>query len=396
NNITANLDQIQLNQQDIATLNRLQQQFAADLATLRGRVDSLEARTAELEANQFSTTTKLNGEVIFAQEFAIDNDGDFEDDQATFGYRVRLNFDTSFTGEDRLRTRFQARDLPDFDGDPLGRSFSGGGGGDFVLDDLVYTFPLGPAEIIVGANSISGDDFVASTISPLDSASSGSVSDFGFPQQYNIAVPGDAGLGAVVQLNDFLSLDFGYSAGDAASPSPEEGLFNGSYSAIGQITALGLFDGLLDAALTYVNAYDPDGDDFGIGDRPAVANTYGGQFNFRLFDAALELGGGIGYVDIESISALDDFEVWTYQATLAVNDLLGEGNQLGAVVGVIPYTADLGDGDTSLQAEVYYRYQLNDNISITPSVVYIDDPDGGGPGDFEDSVIGNIRTTFKF
>ncbi|MGB3612240.1 MAG: iron uptake porin, partial [Elainellaceae cyanobacterium] len=215
NNITANLDQIQLNQQDIATLNRLQQQFAADLATLRGRVDSLEARTAELEANQFSTTTKLNGEVIFAQQFVFDNDPVFEDDQATFGYRVRMNFDTSFTGEDRLRTRFQARDLPDVDGDPVGRSFSGGGGGDFVLDDLVYTFPLGPAEIVVGANSISGDDFVASTISPLDSASSGSVSDFGFPAQYSIAVPGDAGLGAVVQLTDFLSFDFGYSAGDA-------------------------------------------------------------------------------------------------------------------------------------------------------------------------------------
>ena len=394
NNITANLDQIQLNQQDIATLNRLQQQFEDDLADLRGRVDSLEARTAELEANQFSTTTKLNGEVIFAQQLAFDTDDAFSDeDEATFGYRVRLNFDTSFTGEDRLRTRFQARELDNIGGDPLGRSFGDGGDGSFTLDDLVYTFPLGPAEIVVGANSISGDDFVASTISPLDSATSGSVSDFGFPQQYAIAVPGDAGLGAVVQLTDNLSLDFGYSAGDAESPNDEEGLFNGSYSAIGQLTFL---SDLFDAAFTYINAYDPDGDDFGIGGRPAVANTYGGQINFRLFDNVLELGGGIGYADIESISALDDFEVWTYQGTLAVNDLLGEGNQLGAVVGIIPYTRDFGDGDTSLQAEVYYRYQLNDNISITPSLVYVDDPDFGGAGDFDDSFIGNIRTTFKF
>ena len=52
--------------EDLAALQRLQEEFAAELATLRGRVDALEARASELEANQFSTTTKLNGEAIFA------------------------------------------------------------------------------------------------------------------------------------------------------------------------------------------------------------------------------------------------------------------------------------------------------------------------------------------
>src|SRR6476661_6670986 len=42
---------------DLAALQRLQEEFAAELATLRGRVDALESRTSELEANQFSTTT---------------------------------------------------------------------------------------------------------------------------------------------------------------------------------------------------------------------------------------------------------------------------------------------------------------------------------------------------
>ena len=39
---------------DVGTLQSLLDQFEAELATLRGRVDALEARTAELEANQFS------------------------------------------------------------------------------------------------------------------------------------------------------------------------------------------------------------------------------------------------------------------------------------------------------------------------------------------------------
>ncbi|MEM7580986.1 MAG: iron uptake porin, partial [Cyanobacteria bacterium P01_A01_bin.80] len=51
-----------VSREDLATLQRLQEEFSAELATLRGRVDALEARTAELEANQFSTTAKLKGE----------------------------------------------------------------------------------------------------------------------------------------------------------------------------------------------------------------------------------------------------------------------------------------------------------------------------------------------
>jgi len=44
--------------EDLATLQKLQEEFAAELATLRGRVDALDAKTAKLEAQQFSTTTK--------------------------------------------------------------------------------------------------------------------------------------------------------------------------------------------------------------------------------------------------------------------------------------------------------------------------------------------------
>ena len=44
-------------------LQRLMEEFKAELATLRGRVDGLEKKVGKLEAQQFSTTTKLRGEV---------------------------------------------------------------------------------------------------------------------------------------------------------------------------------------------------------------------------------------------------------------------------------------------------------------------------------------------
>ncbi|MGB3510579.1 MAG: iron uptake porin, partial [Microcoleaceae cyanobacterium] len=80
---------------DLAVLQRLQEEFAAELAALRGRVDSLEARTAELETNQFSTTTKLNGEVLFWLSDTWGEkaggrglaQGESDNSQTTFAYR---------------------------------------------------------------------------------------------------------------------------------------------------------------------------------------------------------------------------------------------------------------------------------------------------------------------
>ncbi|MEH2150038.1 iron uptake porin [Nostoc sp.] len=94
--------------EDLATLQKLQEQFAAELATLRGRVDAVEARTAELEANQFSTTTKLNGEVIIAGVGASGGAPNDSDPNIILVNRVRLNLTTSFTGKDSLITGLQA------------------------------------------------------------------------------------------------------------------------------------------------------------------------------------------------------------------------------------------------------------------------------------------------
>ena len=91
--------------EDITTLQRLQQEFGPELASIRGRVDALEAQTAQLEANQFSTTTKLVGESIFA---ITDNFGNYRNDHTVFTDRVRLDFQTSFTGKDTLHTRIAA------------------------------------------------------------------------------------------------------------------------------------------------------------------------------------------------------------------------------------------------------------------------------------------------
>jgi len=84
----------------------------AELATLRGRVDALEASAAEL-SKQFSTTTKLTGKSLLGWRDRDwrNADGDELDDSTVLVDRARLELNTNFTGEDLLFTRLET--LPD-------------------------------------------------------------------------------------------------------------------------------------------------------------------------------------------------------------------------------------------------------------------------------------------
>ncbi|MEH2074491.1 MAG: iron uptake porin, partial [Nostoc sp.] len=147
-----------VSKQDLATLQRLQEEYSAELATLRGRVDGLEARTSELEANQFSTTTKLVGEAIFAVSDvfggnrAVPGGGNANQDlnsNTTFSDRVRLNLYSSFTGKDQLQIRLNANNTianNGVSGTNMTRlGFDGDNGNSVVIDKINYAFNFSDA-----------------------------------------------------------------------------------------------------------------------------------------------------------------------------------------------------------------------------------------------------------
>lgn len=93
-------------QEDFAIVQRLQSEFSLELATLLQRVDNIEIQKNQLAAQQFSPTTKLTREVIFAVSSAFgdkkaDDDDEEVEENLIVSDRVWLNFDTSFTGRDR-------------------------------------------------------------------------------------------------------------------------------------------------------------------------------------------------------------------------------------------------------------------------------------------------------
>jgi hypothetical protein len=108
--------------EDLNTLRRLQQEFAKELAALKGRVTALEARDAKLEAQQFSTTTKLQavatmsfqagalGNQFSTRSRTLNNNLQVVPDllprdvNPTVIGAVILNMNTSFNGSDLLQT----------------------------------------------------------------------------------------------------------------------------------------------------------------------------------------------------------------------------------------------------------------------------------------------------
>jgi len=415
-----------VNQEQLERIEALQREFAAELAALRGRVDALEAAVDELEANQFSTTTRLSGEAIFAvadlfggdnAELDIDDDGISDGNYGEvnnlfLGYRLRMDFNTSFTGEDLLLTRFQARDMPGFYGsaspEPLpdgfadtfsDLAFQGGGGGNVVLDDFLYQFPLGPATFTVGVNSTGISDIVTD-VAAFSSSGSGAVGFYSYNPIYDLGSQGQA-LGATFDFTDNIQFGLGYLTDNAQDPAPGEALFNGDNTYFGQLT----FDsGDATVALTYVNAYVGQGGISGD-EAPSVFNSYGLSANFVLGDT-FQIGGWVNYTDGRTFSGtplVGDGEYWSYAGTLGVSDLGIDGSLLGLIVGVPTYAAryefaNAGLGafgsDASVYVEGFYRIPISDNIALTPSVIVVQDPSNNNDND--GIVIGALRTTFRF
>lgn len=433
----------QVRKEDLATLQRLQEEFAAELATLRGRVDSLEAVTAELEANQFSTTTKLVGEVIAV---VTDSFGDNDGNNTVLQDRVRLDFQTSFFGRDILHTRLAAGNAEELDlnAGPFGtfegtQTFNIGntGGNDVVVDWAAYDFPIfgNSRAYLAAAGGIHSD--YAPTVNPYFEdfdGGRGALSAFASESPiYRIGGGAGAALNLSFGEGGFLrpsSITLGYLADNADNPDEGAGLFNGDYAALGQIN-FNLGDRFSIAA-TYVHAYHTIANGLGNGifdiggsagrdvggpvvgtalaNNPAlllpggdavplVTNSYGIEAAFRLSDR-ISISGFGAYTDTILVGR-GNGEIWTFGGGVALPDFGKQGNLLGVFAGVQPTLRSVDapgvgnfDRDYGVHVEGFYRYQVTDNISITPGVIWLSSP--GQNEDNDDAFIGTIRTTFNF
>ncbi len=468
--------------EDLTTLQRLQEEFGAELATLRGRVDALEARTAQMEANQFSTTTKLVGEAVFSvndafgdgravSSQALLNDpgrtraaarGVGINDNVTFSDRIRLSLNSSFTGKDLLQIRLQAGNVVNNSNSAYGTASTGTNmsrlaydGFDtnqngVVIDKINYAFDLKDiVRVKVDANNGEFYENVSTFNPDFASSARGSLSRYGrFSPIYR---QGQGGAGATVSFNPTgpLTASVGYLAGGrnnvANNPILRDGLFDGNYAALGQINIkpTKAFNLGLTYARTYqsftdanrggsgggVNVFESTGSALAAAPFGTNVSTAGNHYGVEATVSAnqkVTLSGWGGYSQLEAKSSSagtattattvgtprvangSQAEAFYYGATLAIKDFGKQGNVLGFIFGVPPkvsysdvrFTGTDGvsrrqrDRDTTYQLEGQYKFKVNDNISVTPGVIVLFNPEHNTRNDTE--YVGTLRTTFTF
>jgi hypothetical protein len=277
-----------VSQEDLATLKKLQEEFAAELALLKGRVDALEAKTSQLEAQQFSTTTKLNilsslnlssafssGDILAeglpiagsapVARFAARNPltgspivGTItEKPSTTFSHSTYLLLTSSFTGSDTLNLI-----LAMGNGNPPASAYSSAGfsstfgvpyadsnpvtplaANSVGLFELFYSFPVGDTvRVQIGPRILPFRQFDVNRFTSVINGSGGLNS-----YQSTLANSGLSGAGAIAswRMSDQVLLKAGYLArndasfvyfgGDSAN-NPNRGLFGGSNQILTELT----------------------------------------------------------------------------------------------------------------------------------------------------------------
>ncbi len=388
--------------EDLATLQRLQEEFSAELATLRGRVDALEARTAELEANQFSTTTKLVGEAIFVLSEPFGNNAAISsatlranpraasrnlDANTTFSERIRLTLNSSFTGKDQLQIRLQAGNVIANNSPNIGNASTGTNMSRLIFENdtsnnlqaekINYAFDLTSAvRVKVDANNGEFWENINNFSPNFASTSRGAISRYG--RFSPIFRQGQGGAGATISLNPkgALSASVGYLAGGrnntASNPLDRNGFFDGNYAALAQVAfkPTPRFNIGLTYARTYQNGvrtvngvtsgsgismFESTGSSIAnnpFGNVATSANHYGVEAAFKL-TPKLVLNGWYGYTDAEAQSGGNstvsgvpitvrngDNATFNYWgAAFGLQDFGSKGSVLGLIFGQPPRTA---------------------------------------------------------
>ena len=414
-------------------LQRLMDEFKKELAVLKGRVDGLEAKVGTLEAQQFSTTTKLSGLATFViggidysgggKNKIIDYKGDAvrAPSNVTFNYDVQLTFDTSFTGKDLLRTNLRAGNFGTsvFGGEPhaLGNSaelevaFEEDTGPNIVgIDKLFYQFPIGSQFTATIGARVGQEDMLAlwPSVYPADTILNLFTVN-GAPAAYSKNLGAGAGLW---WQNNGWSVSANYVS--ALGSDSANGIFTEDAGATASVQ-LGYQQEQwgIAAIWTYIQ---PD-TQFVPGTTPlvhgAVDHTAGAETNAFGLSAfwqpmtsgwlpSVSVGWGINntsYSTSRPAGSLRQSQSW--MAGLQWTDVFMKGNDFGFAVGSAVFATSLTGGvspdDGNLAWEWWYKFQVTDNITITPALFYLSRPMGQRTPEGGFSALGAlIKTTFKF
>jgi hypothetical protein len=407
-------------------LRRLIAEFETELAVLSGRVDGLEARVGELEATQFSTTTKLKGVTNWVLGAASYN-GDGSNAQAkanggtSFSYNLALNLETSFTGEDMLYHAPACRQHDNiYGGNGVGlfaQEYGFNSTTQLKLTACTTASPVGEDFTVVGGPVVRMDDMLPVWPSAYPSDMTMDFFTYaGAPGAYNLTLGGGAGF--YWQNDDGFSVSTSYISTDGNSSDPNVGgvaTDGAGTSATTQIAYAPEGWGVA-AAYTYASGAEGGGALYsGNGTTEAVLGFLSGNTNSFGLSAwwspeesgwipSISTGWGLTNVDDSNVAGVKSATSQSWYVGLEWDNAFLEGNSFGMAFGQPTFITDLdtknGVDDTVDGAgyawEFFYKFQVTDNITVTPAVHYLSKPFASQDSDGLNALSGLIKTTFKF
>ena len=357
----------------------------------------------EIEASSDGVPrVELGGEAVFSLiQTAGHRSNSGEHLRPSFGNRIRLNFETSFSGNDRLRLRLQTTNVAElddvFDTDLARLSIQGDDQNQFSLSRLDYQFPIGDdTDIFIQAIGGSISD-IADPLNPRFSSSSrGAISRFG---QRNplYRQGGNAGIGLSHDFNEHINLSLGYLGDDLDLFSDEESIAFAQLTLdpadsirLGLLYTYGLNS--LDSGTGSQQANDPFADQ----SNAIAAHSVGLQATGEISNQ-LTVSGWAGYTRAAAIDLPNhpQADILNWAITIGYSDLFRDRNLGGLTIGRPPHVISRSHQTSpAWHIEVFYQIRMNDHITITPGIVVITHPESDP--NRSPIVVGTLRTLFRF
>jgi hypothetical protein len=353
-----------------------------------------------------------------------------------FNVDLQLTLVTSFTGKDLLRTNLRAGNFGDgpWGGPVVGlndleTNFEADSGPDNVqVDRLFYQFPIGSGFTATVGPLVEKPDMLAMVPSMYPDDPILDIFTYaGAPGVYNRELGAGAGLWWTSGSWNASVLTIATN-GNSGSPHKSEDNCGGigtDCSASTFTTQLGYAaeNWGLAVAYNYSRPQQGQGGEFGVG-------LYGGNatplavLGSQLSDSinsysvsgywqpsnsgwipSISAGWGLNDHSSDTYDFIDGATTQSWYVGLQWDDVFLKGNSFGMAVGQPTFLTQSGDEDV-LEAddgnyawEWWYRWQVTDNISVTPALFYLSVPYGQlqkGQGEEFDNFGALVKTTFRF
>ena len=112
------------------------------------------------------------------------------------------------------------------------------------------------------------------------------------------------------------------------------------------------------------------------------------------------ISAGYGGTWAEFAANDSDAYVNSWYVGLEWDDVFIDGNSLGLAVGQPTYVVEADSKDVEEGAgyawELFFKFQVTDNISVTPAITYLSKPNPAQDQDGMSAFSGLIKTQFKF